>query len=515
MAVQTQIQVRRGTAATWTSTNPTLAAGEMGLETDTGKFKLGNGSTAWASLTYATNGTIPLSTVTAKGDLIAGTASGTVDRVAVGTNGFYLKADSTQSTGVIWTTVSAGQQPGTAKISNGSTGGPYTYNFALSTGAYSISLTNSFGVTGIAGALMTFGSTTLQTFTWTTQQSYGYPPALILNLTTNVSSISIDATPSAVWSSRAATFGVTSIQVNQAAYKSGTYVAVGRVANRAGVATSTDGITWTSQATTGFANTSISTVVTGNGIFVAGDVYGNICTSTDGITWTSRYLVPVAGIQDLDYGAGLPYPYIAAITAGNAIVSSTDAITWTSRVTGILSSTQVACSNNFATVKYGQVQNSLGYWQTSTDSITWVSRALPTSPSTPYIRAGNIWILAASNTLLTSTDGITWTARSRAWSSVSGRIVYAPGASGNKWAIPSSGISASTDGITWYTHSGNAGNTPSSSGLVYGTQWLSLGLDGTLSGNTNKTYFAADGNGLLDGDLYISIIPSGSVTTLA
>lgn len=52
MAVQTQIQTRRGTAASWTSTNPTLAAGEFGYETDTGKFKIGNGSTAWAALAY-------------------------------------------------------------------------------------------------------------------------------------------------------------------------------------------------------------------------------------------------------------------------------------------------------------------------------------------------------------------------------------------------------------------------------------------------------------------------------
>ena len=46
------IQIRRGTAASWTSENPTLEAGEFGLETDTGKTKIGNGSTAWTSLTY-------------------------------------------------------------------------------------------------------------------------------------------------------------------------------------------------------------------------------------------------------------------------------------------------------------------------------------------------------------------------------------------------------------------------------------------------------------------------------
>ena len=51
MAVQ--IQTRNGTAAQWTSANPTLMAGEIGAETDTGRFKIGNGSTAWNSLTYA------------------------------------------------------------------------------------------------------------------------------------------------------------------------------------------------------------------------------------------------------------------------------------------------------------------------------------------------------------------------------------------------------------------------------------------------------------------------------
>ena len=61
MPVQTQILTRRGTAASWTSTNPTLGAGEIGFETDTGNFKIGNGSTAWASLAYNLNGGVSTS----------------------------------------------------------------------------------------------------------------------------------------------------------------------------------------------------------------------------------------------------------------------------------------------------------------------------------------------------------------------------------------------------------------------------------------------------------------------
>lgn len=51
-----RIQLRRDTAANWTSTNPTLTQGEVGVETDTGKFKIGTGSTAWTSLKYASGG---------------------------------------------------------------------------------------------------------------------------------------------------------------------------------------------------------------------------------------------------------------------------------------------------------------------------------------------------------------------------------------------------------------------------------------------------------------------------
>jgi hypothetical protein len=52
MPVNTLLQMRRGTAATWNSTDPTLSAGEWGYETDTGRAKVGDGSTVWTSLKY-------------------------------------------------------------------------------------------------------------------------------------------------------------------------------------------------------------------------------------------------------------------------------------------------------------------------------------------------------------------------------------------------------------------------------------------------------------------------------
>jgi hypothetical protein len=45
-----QIKVRRDTTVSWTTGNPTLAAGEWGLDTDTKQMKIGDGVTAWNSL---------------------------------------------------------------------------------------------------------------------------------------------------------------------------------------------------------------------------------------------------------------------------------------------------------------------------------------------------------------------------------------------------------------------------------------------------------------------------------
>ena len=63
MAVQ--IQFRRDTGANWASANTVLAEGELGINTTTNQFKIGNGSTAWNSLSYA-----PLSGTVAQLDAI-------------------------------------------------------------------------------------------------------------------------------------------------------------------------------------------------------------------------------------------------------------------------------------------------------------------------------------------------------------------------------------------------------------------------------------------------------------
>jgi hypothetical protein len=101
MAAQTVLQFRRGTAALWASQNPVLAAGEFGYETDTNKGKIGNGTTAYNSLSYVI-GTVAASTLT--GTALASnvlssslTSVGTLSSLAVTGNAVYHMSVNAQS----------------------------------------------------------------------------------------------------------------------------------------------------------------------------------------------------------------------------------------------------------------------------------------------------------------------------------------------------------------------------------------------------------------------------------
>jgi len=52
MPRETLIQVRRGTGSDWSNQNPVLASGELGLEIDSNKLKIGNGQLSWNNLDY-------------------------------------------------------------------------------------------------------------------------------------------------------------------------------------------------------------------------------------------------------------------------------------------------------------------------------------------------------------------------------------------------------------------------------------------------------------------------------
>jgi len=109
-------QQRRDTAANWTFNNPTLLAGELAYESDTGKWKIGTGSTAWTALSYTPWSLIPAFPITDAS--IASNAEIAVSKLADGTARQLLQTDAA-GTGVEW--ASNIDVPGTLDVTGAAT----------------------------------------------------------------------------------------------------------------------------------------------------------------------------------------------------------------------------------------------------------------------------------------------------------------------------------------------------------------------------------------------------------
>lgn len=101
----TQILMRRGTAAQWTSANPILAAGEMGYVTDTGQFKFGDGTATWTALSFFisavaahTHTASAISDSTATGRSVLTAVDAAAARTAIGAGTSSLVIGTTGST---------------------------------------------------------------------------------------------------------------------------------------------------------------------------------------------------------------------------------------------------------------------------------------------------------------------------------------------------------------------------------------------------------------------------------
>jgi hypothetical protein len=225
--------------------------------------------------------------VDAKGDLISATAADTPARLAVGTNGQVLTADSTQSTGLKWATPASATTWTQRLQTQGHTFTKIEYNGS-----------NLYVAVGSSG-----------------------------NLYSSADAIT--------WTARTSGFGAQTIQ--DVAFGNGLWVAVG---NNGLLSTSTDGTTWTAR-TANMSTEAINAVAYANSLWVAvggggGTTNsGGITYSTDGLTWTRKSQSITVGA---DYYSvvwnGTNWIVGASSSTNNYLYASTPSGTWTAAATG-------------------------------------------------------------------------------------------------------------------------------------------------------------------------------------
>lgn len=190
-----KIQLRRDTSSNWTSSNPTLSQGELGHETNTGKLKVGDGSTAWNSLGYvdttysvgdggltqnnftdadhskldgietsANNYSHPNHSgeVTSTGDGATVIADNVVDEANLKvsnapTDGYFLQAQSGNTGGLTWAAASGGGG-GSPDLFDENYDGTSGKPTATGTNSVSIGRSNSSGTDSLAAAIATNSS---------------------------------------------------------------------------------------------------------------------------------------------------------------------------------------------------------------------------------------------------------------------------------------------------------------------------------------------------------------------
>jgi hypothetical protein len=165
------IQVRRDTASAFTSANTTLATGEIGFETNTGKFKIGNGP-AWSALPYAVpdlttanstfSGTNTFSgSVTVSGPLTA--TGGITANSTIACNGNLVTAPKLQAYTETANTPAISGNNLTLNLANGNVFGPISLTANISN--LTISGTPANGTAG-SFTLLLRGNGTAFSVTW-------------------------------------------------------------------------------------------------------------------------------------------------------------------------------------------------------------------------------------------------------------------------------------------------------------------------------------------------------------
>lgn len=271
------------------------------------------------------------------------------------------------------------------------------------------------------------------------------------------------------------------------AYGNGIFVAIRQFS----AATSSNGSTWTAQTFT-HAN-SVPRLAFGNGIFMTVQTgTANATTTTDGVTWTNNATLPSSNTwQDATFNGVDKW---VAISQGTAAAYSIDnGLTWTASTLPTLSTGQ------YFRIVYGNglylaLANSGNQYATSPDGITWTQRTLPASQNWRDVTCGRVFVVCYNSSVMySSADGITWTTQSNAANVSYNGLAYG---NGNYFLCRASDSTSkiSPDGFVYtcssFTPTLSVG--PTGSSAYKGGQTLSTSLSNIPSPsfvtNTNLTY---------------------------
>ena len=383
--------------------------------------------------------------------------------------------------------VSGGVASKSVKIPSGSVGGTYTFNNTFDPGQYVVNQTGS--------ASFTLGGTTVSNTSLTA-----------INVTSSTSSLAIDVSPLAAWTS--GTFP-TAVGNAEGGLSNANGVLFAMGGN--GFARSSDGVTWTtitSGSLTGECNTAFY-----NGVYVTGGYmssYGQVYSSTDGTTWTQR-------VSQFGGAAGRPPKAVASNSgatnkfaiAGNSghMYYSTNGTSWTQ-------------GSNFSQQIFGMTSNNTTYVavgagsliSTSTDGQNWSTRTQASSPGTWYdVAFGNGLFVAVGDSghINTSTDGTTWVNRtSTSGTTQSIRDVSYNASASYPWMASLANGSAifSTDAINWVSKT--TGTLETAHGIeFFNSAYRIIAGSSAYRSTTNI-------NGSITSDYYVNFIGPSTTTTV-
>ena len=329
----TRIQVRRGTTAQWSTSNPTLDIGEFGYNTSLGQLKIGDGVTAWADLDY-----LPTQ---------AGLNSSLGDYIELADKGVAGGVAALDSSGNV-------EVPGSSIIIEGSSADAYETTLTVTnpTADRTITFPNSDGTVALTSDIGSFATTSYVTnsvssHNATTTSVHGITNTAALATTSYVgNAISAFATTSYVGTAIAA-FATTSYVTNSVSSHNATTTNVHGISDTAALATTsyvTNSVSSHNATTTnvhGISNTAALATTS----YVTNSVSSHNATTTNvhGITdtaalaTTSYVGTAIASFATTSYVTNSVSSH-AATTATHgvtgAIVGTTDTQTLTNKTIG-------------------------------------------------------------------------------------------------------------------------------------------------------------------------------------